>query len=278
MTQKDYINLSEIRNKDGIYLYRIKYKNEYFVIKYFLKDEYKREIRNYSILSELGIPTIKIFGSTDKSILLEDLDKSTNYRLGIASDLSHKEIAKALAKWYRQLHNKGSELSTNEKLNFYKEIDIITRENVDFVKYKSNTADNRVWDLLINNWDLLFEKVSGLNETLTYNDFYWTNLAVTYDKKEAIMVDYNLLGISYRYSDIRNVCSSLSEEARKAFIDEYGEFDMREKIIDAGISNLCSLINAYYRPVFPNWGQGVLKAVYNGNLENYIQKILELPS
>ena len=37
--------------------------------------------------------------------------------------------------------------------------------------------------------------------TLTYNDFYYTNLAVLKDGTSAIMFDYNLLGKGYAYAD-----------------------------------------------------------------------------
>ena len=38
-------------------------------------------------MKELGVKTIKDYGYTENSILLEDLETSVNYRLGIAEDL-----------------------------------------------------------------------------------------------------------------------------------------------------------------------------------------------
>ena len=35
--------------------------------------------------------------------------------------------------------------------------------------------------------------------TLTYNDFYYTNMMVAKDKSSALMFDYNLLGKGYVY-------------------------------------------------------------------------------
>lgn len=277
LTDRNSIDFQEIRNKDGIYLYRVKYKDDFFVLKYFLNDEYAREIKSYSMLKELGVPTIKSFGFTENSILLEDLEKSDRYRLGKESDLEDMEVARVLAKWYVKLHTAGSEYSLEEKPGFYREIDSVTKANIEFIKNKSNTEYNTVWNLIINNWDLFLEKIKSPEETLTYNDFFWTNLVVSFDKREAIMFDYNLLGIGFRYSDIRNVCSSLSEKAQKAFVDGYGKLDEVEKIIDDGITNLISLIFAYKRPLFPKWAQGSLKAVHNGQLERSIKRILELP-
>lgn len=99
LTKREDIYLKEIYNKDGIFLYRIEYLNQFYVMKYFTDNESAREIRNYSILMELNIPTMKSFGCTDKSILLEDIDKSSDYRLGTAVDLSDIEVAKALIEY-----------------------------------------------------------------------------------------------------------------------------------------------------------------------------------
>lgn len=270
------IDLQEIQNKDGIYLFRIVYENKNYVLKYFLNDEYTREIKNYSILKELNIPTIKVYACTDRALLLEDLEKSKKYRLGKDSDLIDIEVARALATWYSDLHSRGVKYISQNGGNFYREFDVVTKENIDLIKNKSNTKDNKVWKLIFDNYDLIFSKIGNLEETLTYNDFYWTNLAVSNDKKEAIMFDYNLLGVGFRYNDIRNVCSSLSEEAGRVFIEEYGVVDEDEKIIDEGISILVTLIFAYKRPKFPNWALESSAAIYNGELEKAIERILNL--
>lgn len=276
LSKENYLNLKEIQNKDGIYLFRVIYGNSSYILKYFKNIEYTREIKNYFILKELNIPTIKVVGYTDKSLLLEDLEKSKTYRLGIESDLSDIEVAEALAEWYKKLHNEGAKYVSNKDNIFYREVDVITKENIELIKNRTKTEDNHVWQLIIDNLDLIFTKIGEVEQTLTYNDFYWTNLAVSHDKKEAIMFDYNFLGIGFRYNDIRNVCLSLSKEARKAFVEKYGKTNETEKIIDNGISILITLIFAYARPEFPKWGQESLKSVYSGELEKAIIKILEL--
>jgi len=273
LSETNHIDLQKIRDKDGIYLFRVNYKNKYYIIKYFFKEEYKREIKNYSILKDLNISTIKVFAHTDRSILLEDLERSKNYRLGVRSDLSDIEVAKLLAEWYLDLHNKGQKYINDKCDNFYREIDIITKENIELIKYRSNTRGYKVWSIILDNYDLIFNKIEDLEKTLTYNDFYWTNLAVSNDRKKAIMFDYNLLGIGYRYSDIRNVCSSLSDEAGKVFIKEYGNINEIEKIMDEGLSILITLIFAYKRSKFPEWAKESLNAVFNGKLERAFKKI-----
>ena len=277
LSRTNISNIEEMRNKDGIYLYRVEYDNRFYILKYFQNEEYRREIENYTILIALDVPTIKVIGCTDKSIILEDLKKSKEYRLGKNEDLTDIETAKALAKWYFKLHSEGAKyVDSNNVKSFYREIDSITIENVEMVKSKSNTEDNEVWKLIIDNFGLILNKINSAEETLTYNDFYWTNLAVSRDSKEALMFDYNFLGIGFRYNDVRNVCASLSEEAGKVFLEEYGQIDEREKIIDEGISIIINLIAAYERPEFPNWAQESLDDIHNGKLKEAFVRILEL--
>ena len=270
-------NIEEMRNKDGIYLYRVEYGSEFCVLKYFLNEEFRREIENYNVLRALNVPTINVIGCTDKSIFLEDLENSEEYRLGVKEDLSDIETVRVLAKWYIKLHDEGAKyVACNNGKRFYRETDSITKENIEMVKKKSNTEDNELWDIIIKNFDSVLKKINSAEETLTYNDFYWTNLAVSRDRKEALMFDYNFLGIGFRYNDVRNVCASLSEEAGKVFLEEYGHIDEREKIIDEGISILFNLIAAYERPEFPNWAQESLDDIHNGKLKEAFVRILDL--
>lgn len=114
--------------------------------------------------------------------------------------------------------------------------------------------------------------------TLTYNDFYWTNLIVRKDKQGAMMFDYNLLGKGYRFSDFRNVCSSLSAEAGKAFVAEYEHLYIQkhgssrqaqealERQIDGVAASLFSLITAYEREAFPQWAEAARTEAVNGVL------------
>ena len=72
------------------------------------------------------------------------------------------------------------------------------------------------------------------------------------------MFDYNLLGKGYAYSDVRNVLSSLSEEAGRAFLDAYGEFDPIEKALDDVVSVVVTLFLACQSDKFPRWAKAIL--------------------
>lgn len=106
--------------------------------------------------------------------------------------------------------------------------------------------------------------------TLTYNDFYYTNMMVAKDKSSALMFDYNLLGKGYVYTDLRNVMSSLSAEAGNAFLEEYGGYDSAEAALDGVVSVVVALYQTCQRETFPSWARCLLQeidATFPGKIE-----------
>ena len=140
----------------------------------------------------------------------------------------------------------------------YDEADFFTLENIACIKEKTGTQDAPAWLLLEQNYSAINDLLRKARRTITYNDFYYPNMVVAKDKSSALMFDYNLLGKGYAYTDVRNVLSSLSEEAGKAFLDEYGDFDPVEKALDDVVSVVVTLYLACQRDVFPWWAQALL--------------------
>ena len=140
----------------------------------------------------------------------------------------------------------------------YDEADFFTTENIACIKEKTGTQDTLAWVLLEQNFSAIDDLLLKVRRTLTYNDFYYTNMVVAKDKSSALMFDYNLLGKGYAYTDVRNVLSSLSEEAGKAFLNEYGTFDPIEKALDDVVSVVVTLYLACQRDEFPWWAQALL--------------------
>ena len=144
---------------------------------------------------------------------------------------------------------------------------------VKFIKEKTGTQNLPVWKLINDNFDVIVSKIRCLPRVLTYNDFYYTNLIVAKDKTSAFMFDYNLLGKGYVYSDIRNVCYSLGENAKKAFLEAYGEFDKKEIIVDDVASVFVTLYHACKRKNFPSWANSTLNELKT-DYENKVQTLL----
>lgn len=252
----------DLQSKDGIYVYRIRLKDKTAVIKYFEKEEYKREILSYKKLQDSNIDTIPILYQTGNCIIMEDMNSSGKYRLGIKEDLYDEEVIKALGKWYKRFHS--IKLTENEKNNFYSEAKLLTDENINRIrKYDSGNECFKFLDL--HKEDLL-NQYKRYSLCLNYNDFYFTNFIVARDKSTAFMFDYNLLGVGYRYNDIRNVCSALNEEMKEVFLREYGEFDSNEKITDEWMCPLIGLVSASQRDSFPNWAIEPLESLKDGSI------------
>ena len=80
------------------------------VLKTFDKAEFAREIENYRLLGELGVPTLRIYGVTETALLMEDIRES-RWRLGREEDLRDPEVARLLAGWYRRCTGRGKATS-----------------------------------------------------------------------------------------------------------------------------------------------------------------------
>ena len=251
-------SFSILQDKDGVTVARIVSGEKSYVVKCFQKDEHKRELENYRLLASLSIPTIRVIASTDSALLLEDIDRSISYRLGIEEDMSDPVVTRQIAAWYRQLHSQGYSYVCQHGESMYDEADFFTLENIASIKNKTETQDAPAWLLLEQNYTTISDLLRKARRTITYNDFYYTNMVVAKDKSSALMFDYNLLGKGYAYTDVRNVLSSLSEEAGKAFLDEYGMFDPVEKALDDVVSVVVTLYLACLRDEFPWWAQALL--------------------
>ncbi len=260
-----------LQDKDGVTVLQMEYFGRSYVMKYFEKPEYRREIKLYTVLKRLGIPTLHIASSSDASLVLEDLSCSPVYRLGEEQDMADPDVARALARWYKALHQNGAAYAAAHAAELYDESDFFTRETV--AALKEITGPCPAWALLEENFGRIADILRETPRTLTYNDFYYTNLAVAKDKSTALMFDYNLLGKGFVYTDLRNVTWSLSSAAAAAFMEEYGPFSPAEEALDAVISPIVTLHMALQRETFPAWGEEALAEVQN---EAYCEKIRKL--
>ncbi len=268
-----YGKIDLIQNKDGIVVARVQSGTISYIIKYFQNEDFKREIKNYQLLNTLNIPTVKVFGFTDSAILMEDISQSDTFRLATKEDLDDVVIASKIAEWYKLLHTSSKDFAEGNITELYDETDFITRDNIELIKEKTGTQSLIVWKIIDDNFDVIVSKIKSLPRVLTYNDFYYTNLIVAKDKTSAFMFDYNLLGKGYVYSDIRNVCSSLGENAKNTFLEAYGDFDKNEIAVDDVASVLVTLYHACQRKTFPCWVNSTLNELKT-DYENKVQTLL----
>ena len=249
---------SVLQDKDGITVARVASDDRSYVLKCFQKDEHKRELKNYRILAALGIPTIRIIASTDSALLLEDIECSPNFRMAAEEDLSDPEVARQIALWYKQLHSRGYDYVSQYGGSMYDESDFFAPENIDCIKERTGTRNAPAWTLLEQDFDAISDLLRRTRRTLTYNDFYYTNMVVAKDRSSALMFDYNLLGKGCACTDVRNVLFSLSQEAGKAFLDAYGGLDPAQTALDDVVSTVVALYMACQREEFPWWAREML--------------------
>jgi hypothetical protein len=273
-----------IRAKSGVYVYKCLYDGVPAVVKYFAKADDRREILNYRILAQYNIPTIQTLAQGEAALVMDAISFSQEWRLGKPEDFEDADVAGCLARWYFAFHENGAAVPNLDTLYF--EYDSITKENLQTLILKLPEAKELFQFVLAR-----YEKLRGLltkpSFTLTYNDFYWENFVVRKDKTAAMMFDYNLLGKGYRHSDFRNVCWSLSKEAKAAFTGEYGrlylekhghsrtEAEEEERNIDEVLDPLFGLVVASTeRESFPQWADDAKQQALDGSLLSKAKRLL----
>jgi hypothetical protein len=184
---------------------------------------------------------------------MEDLRYSDSWRLGKAEDMQSEKIASVLAAWYQKLHSLGQTLANDPVLTWYSELNFFTREGFALVQAPTQSHDAELWQTLDSLIDPILACIQEIPKTLTYNDFYYVNLAVSRDEKSALMFDYNLLGVGFPVMDVGNVCASLSPSAAEAFKVSYGPLNPQEQLLNEIISPLTTLVIGAQREKFPSW-------------------------
>lgn len=246
---------SLIREKEGVIVARVTTESGSRVLKAFEDGASLREIENYRVLASLGVPTLRLFGSTSRSLLMEDIEASPDIRLGLKEDLCDPEVIKALARWYRALHEKGAEYVREHGAGMYDEWDLFTLENIGLIGRSLGAECTRAVTRLKERFPEIKARIDAAPKTLCYNDFYYTNMAVNKDKSAALMFDYNLLGKGCPANDVSNAAYWFSEENKALFIKEYGGIDASLFELSALVSPAVSLISALKRGIFPDWAE-----------------------
>lgn len=271
-----------IRTKAGVHVYRCGYNGAPAVVKCFENEGDRREIANYRMLTELGVPTMKVFALCESCIVMEDIDSSDEWRLGAEEDMADPQVLGRLAEWYFTLHEAGMQMNGLEAL--YAESDQLTGAALKELGEKLPDT-GELCEYVKPRLEGLRALIRESENTLNYNDFYYTNFIVRRDKSAAMMFDYNLMGRGYRYADFRNVESSVSAEAFGAFEKEYGALYMakygqeyttneKERRIDQFLSPLLGLVGALKRDRFPAWAEQAREDAKRGVLLQLGREIL----
>lgn len=263
-----------IREKAGVGVWRVwRGALPPVILKTFAREEDRREISNYRLLKSLDIPTLSLLAATESAILLEDIDVSSTLRLGCEEDMTDPQVCRALGAWYHIFHARGR---NHARPGMYDETDCITHENLLTVMQRTGTESCSAWQTVFAALPRLHALYKSMDKTLSYNDFYYTNLAVSRDKSIAFPFDYNLMGKGLAASDVRNATWFMRSAAKEAFFSAYGPVSPCEQTMDEANSFLTTLCMAAAWETFPEWAQDALAAVQDGRLARAITLALEI--
>ncbi len=275
-------SIALLRRRHGHALYRLALGGRSLVLKRFDDPAEAVEVRGYALLERLGVPALPVHGRAANALLLEDLETSPAWRLATKEDIERPETGTAVAEWYRALHAAGDELLADARgapAFLRREEDALDAASILRTGERLGLTAHPVWALAAEHIEALKRALRSLPTTLTYNDFHWTNVALSRRETSAlraVVFDYHLLGIGTRYSDYRNVGSALGAPARLAFQSAYGEIDGREAVLDAPVAVLCALLEALGRPRLPGWALPLVGEVETGELEAKLQRAIAL--
>ena len=270
--------VEEIARRSGHSVYRVRTTTGSFVAKRFAG--VPTEALAYDLLAQMGVPALPILGRASDALLLPDLATDPRWRLAERDDLTRPEVGTAVARWYRSLHSGGRALLAQQRRFprfLRRETDGLNPGTITATAARLGLARSQVWALAAQHIVDLKAAAAALPTTLTHNDFYWENLALSRRGDiRAIVFDYHFLGIGLAAGDHRNVSSVLGGVAQTAFRRAYGRVDDREACLDAPLSVLVALHLVSQRPRMPGWAGPLVTEVTDGRLESKIRTALRV--
>jgi len=268
-----------MHRRHGHALYRLACGTRSFVLKWFADPmQAGVEMGAYALLTQLGVPTLQVYGSATNMLLLEDLAASPTWRLATNADVEHAATGTAVATWHRVLHAAGRPfLADSQSIPGWlrREVDTVDAMSIQQTGERLGIATYPGWRLASEQIRLLQSEIHAIPTTLVYNDFHWTNLAMArHEPLRTIVYDYHLMGIGMPYSDYRNASGALGALAQSAFQATYGKVDEREALLDAPMAILHGLQVAAERPQLPGWATALVEEVKSGLFETKLRRAL----
>ena len=280
----DKFDIETIQDRHGRIVLRVKTKDNQVIVKYFENTDSAREIDNYKLLINLGVPTIKVFHLSSNMIIMEDLAASSDFRMATEDELNSVEVVKNLAIWLKDLHTKGKKAN---KSNLYSEKDLLLdlQNNVLIdnepiqQKFKNLITDDILSSQILLALPNIIDKFDSLAITLTHNDGGVMQLVV--GKDSALMLDYDRLGRGYRYIDISNALSFIPSSLHNEFLLAYGKTDWEdEKAFHSLFGSLVAIITAIEEHKENKaWAQSTLQYIksdsFKSKLKSYQPQLIK---
>lgn len=268
-----------IRQKKGHTVLRMELDRGWFILKWFENND-AIEPNVYGLLERHGVPTLPLYASSNRALLMEDLLHSPSWRLATPEDMRVEATGLAVAAWYKALHHAGSEIFRHQLTMpsaLHPWYEDLTVESLTRAGFRLGIANQTDWPEAVHAIEALKARIRRCPQTFNYDDFAMENLALSRPSQEplrAIVFDYDCFTIGPAYTDWGNVTYSLENQARQAFIKAYGPVSQVERLLDAPFSTLQGLYIASKRKELPGWAVPLLENVRNGTLLRSVRAAL----
>jgi len=268
-----------IRTTANHELYRLTTKETAYVLKWFSPGPTANEVSSYQLLQKFRVPTIPVVAITDRGVLMVDLACSGEWRLGGEEDLSTESTGSAVAAWYRRLHDAGSELAHESAFPTFlrRQSDQVKAASLRAAGERFDVSSLPSWRRALDHYEELVTALQALPETLNHNDFHHTTLVLSRHLAggdQAIVFDYDLLGVGPRVCDYRNVTTGLGSSASRSFAETYGPLTDGELALDAPVAVLAALVTAARRRHLPAWALPLRHELTSGAFDRKLAQAL----
>ncbi len=275
----EILSAEVLRQRPTHFVFRLRLERGCFVLKWFPSAN-PLEPHVYNLLERNHVPTLPLYAVSANALLIEDLENSPRWRAAAPEDMRRAETGVALALWYRQLHQAGSDAFKQQEtmpVAISPWIEKLNEAALRQAGEKLGLAENVGWQMVIQSVEVLKRKARACPQTFNYQDFAAENLALSCEAEKplrAIVYDYDCFSIGMAASDWRNVMASLEGAARTAFAEQYGPVSETERLLDVPLSIFEGLLIASQRAEFPGWARPLIESVLNGELERAVQDAL----
>jgi Ser/Thr protein kinase RdoA (MazF antagonist) len=212
------------------------------------------------------------------ALCLEDLATSENWRLATQEDVQQASIGLACAKWYQAFHRAG-----RDELRKYPRIFDVLSWEYDALNEEALHRAEKFFSLdRVEGWQQACEMsgqiVAYLRpqiDTITYNDFFYVNLAVSRrSPAEITMFDFDHSGKGFAESDYSNVASGLQGDALASFRSTM-PVDQERLALDELLSILHGLVVASRRARTPTWCLQLVESIKTQEFASKLETVMK---
>jgi len=256
-----------IKIKENSCLLRFENDECSYVVYYYEQGHVKEKIDKQFILEKYGIET-GIISYSDYIVVCKDYENHVGYRRAILSDVNNEKFVRSLAKWYKKLHSIKNE-------NIVDFCDFFTLKNIKLLVTKLNLKENRFIKYVMDNFDNIKGKVSKVDKCMIVGRFSFEDIIVSKDNNLVFVSNLENLSNGFAFVDIDFVLEIIGKNHKDKFMEEYGNFNEDEIVINKVVGCVVNLYIASKSEIFPKWAKVYLNMINSEDLVNSAITLVE---